>query len=307
MTSKEPMDPSSDPETDRENPAQTAIQPKSESIIQWQGKEFATVELEDPIPFISVASFCQAFGLNTANQRKRINRKSWYADCVRMVSVTTPGGPQASLCLRVDALPTFILGVGLENVPEQEDRALFKAFMDESSAVLAEYWGLAEMGELRFLREQMARMEIAYELEQDKSLTLDDRLDRIELMIEDMHNDIEGRLETMRSIYSELRADYKTVTKVVNPKEDQARIGDPGNEGLLAEVKMRVDLLARLKTEHYREERPYPHIWNYVNLSISGVTTYKKIPLSKYQAVIEWLDSEILAIEKAFPTDPPAR
>jgi hypothetical protein len=297
--------PNSTPETELDDTTQTPLSPKSESVIEWQGKEFATVELEDPIPYISISSFCRAFGLDAASARKRINRKSWYADCVRKVLVTTPGGPQASLCLRVDALPTFMLGVGLENISDEEDRALFRAFMDESSAVLAEYWGLAEMGELRFLREQMARMEASYTLEEDKGIPVEERLDRIELMIEEMHNDVEARLETMREIYREMRADYKAVTKVISPKGDEARIGDPGNEELLADVKQRVDLLARLKTIHFREERPYPHIWNYVNLSIGGVTTYKKIPLSKYQAVIDWLEEEIVAIEKAFPTDKP--
>jgi hypothetical protein len=298
-------DPKSELSKYQEDTTQTPLVPKSESVIEWQGKSFATVELEDPIPFVSIPSFCRAFGLDVANQRKRINRRSWYADCIRKVLVTTPGGKQANLCLRVDALPTFMLGVGLENIPEKEDQALFKAFMDESSAVLAEYWGLAEMGELRFLREQMARMEASHLVDQEGGLPVGERLDRIELMIEEMHNDVESRLETMRQIYKEMRADYKAVTRVISPKEGEARIGDPGNEELLADVKTRVDLLARLKTVHFREERPYPHIWNYVNMSIGGVTTYKKIPVSKFQAVIDWLDEEILAIEKAFPSQPP--
>jgi hypothetical protein len=285
--------------------AETPIDPKSESIIEWQGKEIATVELGDPIPFVSVASFCNAFGIEVANQRKRLNRNTWYADYIRLVNVTTAGGRQPSLCLRVDALPTFMLGVGLDNVPDGEDKALFKAFMDSSSEVLAEHWGIAEIGELRFLREQVSRMVAEHDVDPEETMPVEKRLDRIELMIEEMHNDVEARLETMREIYKELRADYKAVTRVVKPKGDEARIGDPGNEDLMVEVKTRVDLLARLKTVHFREERPYPHIWNYVNMSIGGVTTYKKIPVSKYQEVIEWLDNEIMAIEKAFPTDPP--
>ena len=62
-----------------------------------------------------------------------------------------------------------------------------------------------------------------------------------------MHLDMEIRLETMRQIYKEMRADYKAVTRVISPKQDEARIGDSGNEGMLADVKTRVDLLARLK------------------------------------------------------------
>jgi hypothetical protein len=282
--------------------AQTPLDPKAESIIEWQGKEIATVELEDPIPFVSIPSFCRAFGIDVANQRRRLNRNTWYADYIRLVNVTTAGGPQASLCLRVDALPTFMLGVGLDNVPDEADKALFKDFMDTSSDVLAEYWGLAEAGELRFLREQVSRMLLEHEVEETE-MDVGDRLDRVEVMVEEMHNDIEERLETMRSIFTELREDYRSITKVVKPTGDEPRIGDPGNEEMLSEVKLRVDLLARLKTVHFREERPYPHIWNYVNMSIGGVTTYRKIPVSKYQEVIAWLDAEILAIEKAFPEE----
>jgi hypothetical protein len=280
--------------------AQTPLDPKAESVIAWQGKEIATVELEDPIPYISIPSFCRAFGIDVANQRRRLNRNSWYADYLRFVNVTTAGGPQASLCLRVDALPTFMLGVGLDNVPAEEDKALFKTFMDTSSDVLAEYWGLAESGELRFLREQVARMLLEHEVD-ESGVGERSRLDRVEAMVEEMHNDIEERLETMRKIFSELREDYRAVTSVVKPTGDEPRIGDPGNEEMLAEVKSRVDLLARLKTVHFREERPYPHIWNYVNMSIGGVTTYRKIPIRKYQEVVAWLEAEILAIEKAFP------
>jgi hypothetical protein len=262
--------------------------------------------LEDPIPFVSVPSFCREFGIDIANQRKRLNRKkSWFEDSLRLVNVTTAGGKQPSLCLRVDALPTFMLGVGLENINNEADRALFKAFMDESSDILAEYWGLAEVGELRFLREQMARMIMEFDVDPDEEMPLNDRLDRVELMVEEMHNDIEARLETMRGLFSSLREEYRAITRVVKPERGEARLGDKGNEGMLADVKSRVDLLANLKTVHFREDRPYPSIWNYVNMSIGGVTTYRDIPISKYQEVIEWLDNEIMAIQKAFPAEPP--
>jgi hypothetical protein len=280
--------------------AETPLDPKSESVLEWQGKEISIVELEDPIQYVSVASFCRAFGLDVAVQRRRLNRNSWYAAYTRLVNAGTAGGPQASLCLRVDALPTFMLGIDLAQVPGEEDKKLFQAFMDESSAVLAEYWGVSEVGEMRFLREQVARMIAEYEME-EAGLGGEERLDQVELMVEQMHRDLEERLETMREIYAELRADYRSVARVVKPKKgDEPRLGDAEHKELLAEVKSRVDLLARLKIEYFREERPYPHIWNYINLSISGVTTYKDIPLRKYQEVVDWLDAEILTIENTF-------
>ncbi|MCB2160566.1 phage antirepressor N-terminal domain-containing protein [bacterium] len=285
--------------------AETPIDPKEESIITWQGKELQTVVLGDPIPYVSVSSFCKAFGIDAANQRRRLNRNSWFIDYVRLVNVTTAGGPQASLCLRVDALPTFMIGIGVEGISDPEDQALFRTFMDESSAVLAEHWGLGEMGELRFLREQIARMAAESDSDPEERLPANERLDRVEAMIAEMRADIESRLGTMRSIFTELREDYRAVSKMVSPKGKVARIGDEGNEGLLADVKSRVDLLARLKTIHFREDRPYPSIWNYVNMSIAGVTTYRMIPVEKYQEVVDWLDGEIMAIEKAFPTDSP--
>lgn len=276
--------------------SETPIKPQTESVLEFQGKEIAVVALEDPIQYIVVASFCQTFGIDVASERRRLGRKSWFEEYTRMVMVTTAGGPQASLCLRVDALPTFMLGINLEKISAEADRELFRTFMDQSSAILAEYWGLSEEGEVRFLREQMARM-IAEHAADEAGMSERERIDYVEVEVRKLREDFEEKIEMMRKLYAAMREDYRSVTRVIRPGRQKL------TEEMLGDVRDRVNYLAQLRIEHFREEKPYPMIWGYINRSIGGVSTYRDLGVDKYQEVVDWLDGEIAAIHKAFPPD----
>ena len=60
--------------------AETPIKPLAESELEFQGKTIRIVALADPIQYVVVASFCQAFGIDVAAERRRLGRKSWFEE-----------------------------------------------------------------------------------------------------------------------------------------------------------------------------------------------------------------------------------
>jgi len=133
--------------------------PESQSMLLFQGKEIITAELRDGQGYVSVNSLCDAFGLDRRGQRQRLMRQqNYFEPYTALIVLETLGGPQPTLCLTASAVPLFMTGVQLERVQDPDARDLLQTFLDEAHVVLAEHFGISERGEMRFLREAVARM-----------------------------------------------------------------------------------------------------------------------------------------------------
>ena len=133
--------------------------PLHERKILFRGKEIQTADLPDNQGYVALNSLCDAFGLDRRGQRQRLERQgSYFRDYTALVTLSTPGGPQATLCLLAAAVPLFLTGVQLDRVSDPKARDLLRAFLDEALDVLAEHFGISERGEMRFLREAVGRM-----------------------------------------------------------------------------------------------------------------------------------------------------
>ena len=143
---------------DPENAA-PIFEPESERSLTFRGKEIATADLKDGQGYVSVRSLCDAFGLDQRAQRQRLQRQqSYFAPYTATIRMTTPGGPQPTLCLMASAVPLFLTGVELERVQDPEAVEYLRAFLEEAHIVLAEHFEISERGEMQFLRESLARM-----------------------------------------------------------------------------------------------------------------------------------------------------
>src|SRR5512146_575305 len=99
------------------------FRPVRERTLHFQGKEIATADLKDGKGYVSVRSLCNAFGLDQRAQRKRLLRQQGYFDAfTTTILLTTPGGPQPTMCLMAMAVPMFLSGVELERVQDAEAR-----------------------------------------------------------------------------------------------------------------------------------------------------------------------------------------
>src|SRR5512138_2681127 len=103
--------------------------PVRERVLPFRGKEIATADLKDGKGYVSIRSLCDAFGLDPRAQRKRLMRKQNYFEAyTATIRMTTPGGPQSTLCLMANAVPLFMTGIELERVQDTEAHELLKAF-----------------------------------------------------------------------------------------------------------------------------------------------------------------------------------
>ncbi len=99
-------------------PVETPVfRPCASACSSFRDKEIATADLKDGKGYVSIRSLCQAFGLDQRAQRKRLMRQQGYFEpYTATILMTTPGGPQPTLCLMASAVPIFLTGVELERV-----------------------------------------------------------------------------------------------------------------------------------------------------------------------------------------------
>jgi hypothetical protein len=122
----------------------TGIEPQSIDKVTFMDKELLVARLADEFGYISVSHFCSAFSLSERGQRQRIERHSYYDKFTESIKIPTKGGPQAMLCLRVDALPVFLMGINLFRIQDPETFKTLEVFIKTCHRVLAAYWGAAE-------------------------------------------------------------------------------------------------------------------------------------------------------------------
>ena len=105
--------------------AANVFYPQREGSILFQGKEIATAVLKDGQGYVSIRSLSNALGLDPRAQRKRLMRQqNFFAPYTAEIMITTPGGPQAALCLDARTVPMFLTGIELERVQDPEAHAL---------------------------------------------------------------------------------------------------------------------------------------------------------------------------------------
>ena len=75
------------------------LSPLQERKILFRGKEIQTADLPDNQGYVFFNSLCDAFGLDRRGQRQRLERQgSYFGDYTALITLSTPGGPQATLC-----------------------------------------------------------------------------------------------------------------------------------------------------------------------------------------------------------------
>lgn len=277
-----------------------AVEPEAESTLVFRDVEIATATLADGFGYASLNSICDAFGLNRRAQRRRLRATADYYDpYTATVLLTTPGGPQPTICLRSDAVPLFLAGIQVNRVEEAEARELLIAFLEEAHIVLAEHFGLSERGEIQMHREAIARMiarqqaleEMLEERVSSSSETfqreLARRADQIQLEIREEQ---EQTLDKVRAAYAGLRSRISTLEKISGPKERLT-------PEQLGQLKQTVNTLGALKMELEDSIRPFPGIYADVFM-IAGVSRSEHIPQGKFQEVLDFLDAQIAILQK---------
>jgi len=258
------------------------FRPERERSLRFRDREIATADLRDGKGYISVRSLCEAFGLDARAQRKRLMRQQGYFEpYTATILMTTPGGPQPTLCLMASAAPLFLTGVELERVESEEAHELLKAFLDEAHTVLAEHFGISERGEMQFLRQSVARMVAEQELFEE---TLSKKVEAELAEIRQAH---EEKVQQIRDAFGNLRQQVTRLETVAGPK---VRL-TPEQLGQLRQL---VATLGALLQER-GEAKPYPGI--YMDITrLTGVSRSEDIRQEDFPAVVEFLERQVRAL-----------
>jgi hypothetical protein len=261
-----------------------ALTPLTERKIIFRGKEIQTADLPDNQGYVSFNSLCDAFGLDRRGQRQRLERQGGYfGDYTALIALSTPGGPQASLCLMAAAVPLFLTGVQLERVADPQARELLHAFLDEALEVLAEHFGISERGEMRFLREAVARMVAEQE-------AFDARVEgitkKVDAELAEIRQAQDDKVQQIREAFAGLRGEIR---QIGGPKERLT----PEQLGQLRET---VNTLGVMLQE-LGDKNPYAGIYASV-FRMTGIARSEHIAQDDFPGVLAFLDRQIEAVSK---------
>lgn len=268
------------------------FKPLRERSLLFRGMEIATADLRDGQGYVSIRSLCAAFGLDQRAQRKRLLRaQNYFEPYTATILMTTPGGPQPSLCLMHAAVPIFLTGVELERVKDPEASALLKAFLDEAYVVLAEHFGLSERGEINFLRESVARM-VAEQESFEENLAK-----KVEAELAELRRAHDEKVQQIREAFGDLRQQVTRLEAVAGPK---ARL----TPEQLGQLRQSTATLGTLLQER-GVAKPYPGI--YMDITrLTGVSRSEDIRQEDFAMVIAFLENQIAALTRAASPTPPA-
>lgn len=255
------------------------FRPDRERSLIFRGKEILTADLKDGRGYVSVRSLCEAFGLDSRAQRRRLMRQQGYfAPYTANILINTAGGPQPSLCLMASAIPLFLTGVELERIQNEESRSLLVAFLDEAHTVLAEHFGISERGEIQFLRESISRMVVEQELFEE-TLTK-----KVEAELTELRRAQEEKVDQIRAAFGGLRQQVTRLEATAGPK---ARL-TPEHMGQLRQL---VAALGGLLQEK-GVAKPYPGI--YMDITrMTGVSRTEDIRQEDFPKVVAFLEEQI--------------
>ena len=260
------------------------FRPERERSLIFRGKEIATADLKDGNGYVSIRSLCAAFGLDQRAQRKRLLRqRNYFEPYTVTILLTTPGGPQPSLCLMAFAVPMFLTGVELERVQDPETHDLLKAFMDDASIVLAEHFGISERGEMQFLRESVARMVAEQDFFEENISK------KVEAELVEVRRAHDEKIAQIRTAFGDLRQQVTRLETLAGPK---TRL----TPEQLGQLRQSVATLGALLQER-GVAKPYPGI--YMDITrLTGVSRSEDIRQEDFAGVITFLEDQINALTR---------
>ena len=260
---------------------QRTLSPQSEGELVFRGKQVKTATMPNGQGFVSLRSLCDAFDIYFSAQRQRLYRTAIYREHSALIYLTTPGGRQAQLCLSAFAVPAFLMGVETARVGSDEARAMLEAFQEEGMIVLAEHFGLSERGEMRFLRESVARMTLEQEAFEEMVVK------NVEKELSADRQAREEKLQQIREAFSHLRDQIRTLEKTAGPK---VRI----TPEQLGQLRQTVMVLGELMIRAGESKRPWPAIYTDITLQF-GVARSEDLTQEAFPKVLEFLDRQVEA------------
>jgi hypothetical protein len=122
-----------------------ALEMVEQREVVFYDDALTAVRADDSQIYVAIKSLCEALGIATAAQTRRIKRSKVLEKGFKGITIlVTPGGRQTAGMLRVDLVPLFMTGIST-NAVKEEIRPKLERFQDEAAKAL---WEAFQAGRL---------------------------------------------------------------------------------------------------------------------------------------------------------------
>jgi hypothetical protein len=258
--------------------ADRELVPLDQKEVSFYGDELTAVRADDNKIYVVLAHLCDALGVDTQAQARRINRHKVLANGYQRVAIlTTHRGRQKAGSLRVDLVPLWLAGIRTSMVDETI-RPKLERFQGEAASVL---WEAFQAGRLT------ADPSFKALLEADSPTAQAYKMARAVMNLAQQQLVHEARIDD-----HELRL-----------AQIEGTLGDPGRNVTpeqASQISQGVKAVAiELSRQSGRNE--YGGIYGELYRKF-GITSYKLLPASKFQDAMSWLSEWYSSLtDKAVP------
>lgn len=258
------------------NEAETkAVVPVAQKQVEFYGDELTAVVVDNngrERIFVPIRPICDFWGVAWDPQRRRILRDPVLSKKIERVTLTVTDSyrtiSREMICLPLDYLNGWLFGITADRVKsEVRDRVI--RYQEECYQVLADAFQkgaeTAEMSPSTTALVQIRETALAVAKLADEQLALTTRLNKAGIVV----------------------AGHEKRIRILEQRIDP---GNPITDEQAAEVGQKVAALAMFLTERDNSKNHFQGIFSELHRQFK-VTSYKLIPIGKYAAVLEFLDT----------------
>ena len=246
--------------------------------VRFYEDDLTAVRAADGHVYVAVGQMCQALGIDTQAQTRRIQRQTVLADGLKGVAnLATPGGLQSGYALRVDLVPLWLSGIRTAAVNE-DVRPKLERFQREAAKVL---WEAFQEGRLTADPEFDALLQTAANSETVQAYQIAQavmKLARQQILIE-------ARLSGRLDVHDHILADHDDRLEAIETAlADTGRNVTPDQASQISQAVKAVALAQGKKSDRNEFGAVYGELYRR-----EGVTSYKLIPARRFEPVMKWL------------------
>ena len=261
-----------------------------QKIVEFYDDELIAIRAESGQIYVSVRHLCSALGLDRTGQVRRIQRNEILAEGYQGGVIMSPpsasgrgGGPQQTGLLRVDLVPLWLSGIDTNRVKE-ELREKLKQYQRQAAQVL---WDAFQEGRLTndLLFNELLQQDTP-EVQAYKMIQGMLQLARNQIVIRAQLQTQQTQLDDYGKRLEEIESQLGQPDRLITPAQ-------------ATEISQAVKAVAMaLSASSGRNE--YGSIYGELYRRFE-VPSYKQIPASRFQEVMDWLNEWLLTLTSDNP------
>lgn len=248
----------------------TALATIDQKVVLFMGDELIAVRADDKEVYVSLSNLCDALGINRKSQRDRIVRNEVLSDGYVLMSVVIHDTPQNIGMLRANLVPLWLAGMSTSRLTGEAKEKVV-VYQTKAAQVL---WEAFQDGRLST---DISFDEIIQDMESDavqayKIAMAIARLARNQIMLE---TETRERLDEHETRLEQLETKFNDPNRTIS--EEQA-----------SQLSQAVKLVA-MKLSENTGRNEYGGVYGELYRRFN-VTSYKLLPLDKFQTAMDWLN-----------------